>query len=56
MIADAIAKMMAEPEVRKRFEGAQMVPVSMSRAETAASLDAYRKVWEPVVKASGIEQ
>lgn len=56
MIAEAIAKMMAEPEVRKRFEGAQMVPVSMSRAETAASLDAYRKVWEPVVKASGIEQ
>ncbi len=56
VIAAAVGRMMADTEVRKRFDGAQMVPVSKSRAETAAALDAYRKIWEPVVKASGIEQ
>ena len=56
MIAAAIEKMMAEPAMRKRFEAAQMMPETMSQAASSASLDAYRKVWEPVVKASGIEQ
>ncbi|MGE0311219.1 MAG: tripartite tricarboxylate transporter substrate-binding protein [Lautropia sp.] len=55
-IAEAVRALLAEPATRKRFEDAQMVPVSLSRAQTAASLDAYRKVWEPVVRASGIEQ
>lgn len=52
----AVARVMASPAVRKRFEDAQMTPVVGGPAETAAMLDAYRKQWEPVVKDSGIKQ
>ena len=52
----AIARVMASPALRKRFEDAQMTPVSGGPKETAAMLDAYRKQWEPVVKDSGITQ
>ena len=55
-IGAAVAKAMASPTVRKRFEDAQMVPVSAGPEETAKMLDAYRKQWEPVVKDSGIQQ
>ncbi len=52
----AVARVMASPALRKRFEDAQMTPVSGGPKETAAMLDAYRKQWEPVVKDSGITQ
>jgi tripartite-type tricarboxylate transporter receptor subunit TctC len=52
----AVARVMASPAVRKRFDDAQMTPVVGGPAETAAMLDAYRKQWEPVVKDSGIKQ
>jgi tripartite-type tricarboxylate transporter receptor subunit TctC len=52
----AVARAMASPAVRKRFEDAQMSPVAAGPRETAAMLDAYRRQWEPVVKNSGIQQ
>jgi tripartite-type tricarboxylate transporter receptor subunit TctC len=55
-IGAAVTRAMESPQVRKRFEDAQMVPVSGGPQETAKMLDAYRKQWEPVVKDSGIQQ
>ncbi len=55
-LAQEISAVMADPAVRKRFVDASMDPVSLSQAETAASLKAYRAQWEPVVKRSGYQQ
>ena len=55
-LAQAIAGVMADPAVRKRFVDASMDPVSMTREQTAAALGAYKAQWEPVVKRSGYQQ
>lgn len=55
-LAQAIAAVMSDPAVRKRFVEASMDPVSMSQAETVTTLKAYKTQWEPVVKRSGYQQ
>ena len=55
-LAQAIASVMADPAVRKRFVDASMEPVSMTQEQTVATLKAYHAQWEPVVKRSGYQQ
>ncbi|MCL4745329.1 MAG: ABC transporter substrate-binding protein [Burkholderiaceae bacterium] len=55
-LARAIEKVMKDPAVQSRFRAANMVPVASSQQQTAKMLEAYRAKWEPVVKASGIQQ
>jgi len=54
--AQAIAAVMADPALKKRFVDASMEPVAMSQEQTAAALRAYQAQWEPVVKRSGYQQ
>ena len=55
-LAQAIAAVMNDPAVRKRFTDGGMEPVSSSQADTTAMLAAYKSQWEPVVKRSGYQQ
>ncbi|MGV2908131.1 Bug family tripartite tricarboxylate transporter substrate binding protein [Achromobacter sp. AGC25] len=48
-----IAAILREPAMQDAVRGVFLEPVSMDAAGTAAALMAYRKQWEPVVRASG---
>ncbi len=48
-----IAAILREPAMQDAVRGVFLEPVSMDAAGTAAALTAYRKQWEPVVRASG---
>ncbi len=48
-----IAALMREPAMQQAVRESYLEPVSSDVAATAAELDAYRKQWEPVVRASG---
>ncbi|QPF71925.1 hypothetical protein G8A07_02600 [Roseateles sp. DAIF2] len=52
-LAEEVARLMAEPGLRAKFEAARMVPVSAGLAPTRAMLKAYQAQWAPVVKKSG---
>jgi tripartite-type tricarboxylate transporter receptor subunit TctC len=52
-LGDAVAKIMAEPEVRARFTDLKLIPVAANAQRAAAMLKAYRAQWEPVVQRSG---
>ena len=54
-IAQLVQQVMAEPEMKKRFEAALLIPVSSSSAETEKILQAYRAQWAPVVRNSGFK-
>ncbi|TXL64158.1 tripartite tricarboxylate transporter substrate-binding protein [Zeimonas arvi] len=56
LLSEAVARVMSEQAVRARFAAAKMEPVSANAARTAASLDAYRAQWAPVVQRSGYRQ
>lgn len=56
LLAKAIEKVMKSPDLQKKFRAASMVPVSSSQQQTMRMIEAYRAKWEPVVKASGIQQ
>ena len=45
--------MLDEPALREAVRAAYLEPVSADAARSAEALDAYRKQWEPVVRASG---
>ncbi|MFE1573324.1 Bug family tripartite tricarboxylate transporter substrate binding protein [Comamonas odontotermitis] len=51
--ADAIQKVMKDPEVHKQFAANYLDPVVSNRAQTQQRLEAYRKQWAPVIQASG---
>ncbi len=51
--ADAIQKVMQDPEVLKQFKTNHLDPVVSSEVQTAEHLAAYKKQWGPVIKASG---
>ena len=51
--ADAIQKVMQDPEVLKQFKTNHLDPVVSSDVQTAERLAAYKKQWAPVIKASG---
>ncbi len=51
--ADAIQKVMKDPEVLKQFKTNFLDPVDSSQAQTQQRLEAYRKQWEPVIRDSG---
>ena len=48
-----IAAVLDEPALREAVRAAYLEPVSADAARSAEALDAYRKQWEPVVRASG---
>ncbi|NMK50329.1 Bug family tripartite tricarboxylate transporter substrate binding protein [Achromobacter sp. Bel] len=48
-----IATILREPAMQEAVRGVFLEPVSIDAAGTAAALTAYRKQWEPVVRASG---
>lgn len=48
-----IAALMREPAMQQAVRESYLEPVSADAAATAGALDAYRKQWEPVVRASG---
>jgi len=54
-LATAIQDIMRDPDTIRKFEESKMTPVASSRAQTEASLKAYRAQWAPVVKTSGYQ-
>ena len=54
-LAVAIREVMQEPETRRRFQDALLVPVASTPAQTAAMLAGYRAQWAPVVRKSGYQ-
>ena len=48
-----IAALMREPAMQQAVRESYLEPVSADVAATTGELDAYRKQWEPVVRASG---
>ncbi len=50
-----IAEALREPALQEVVRAAYLEPVSAGPADTAAALEAYRKQWEPVVRASGFK-
>jgi len=51
--ADAIQKVMKDPEVHKQFAANYLDPVVSNRTQTQQRLDVYKKQWAPVIQASG---
>ena len=51
--ADAIQKVMKDPEVHKQFATNFLDPVVSTMAQTEQRLAAYKKQWAPVIQASG---
>lgn len=51
--AEAIQKIMRDPDTVKLFRGSNLDPVVSSAAQTRERLAAYRKQWEPVIRESG---
>ena len=54
-LSKMVQEVMAEPELQKRFEASQLIPVVSSAEETEKMLAAYRAQWTPVVKRSGFK-
>ncbi|MFD1839551.1 tripartite tricarboxylate transporter substrate-binding protein [Paracidovorax cattleyae] len=54
-IAEAVFQAMGDKAVQARFTSADMVPVALSREQTAQMLAAYRAQWVPVVRRSGFQ-
>lgn len=54
-LSKMVQEVMAEPELQKRFEAAQLIPVVSSAQDTGKMLAAYRAQWTPVVKRSGFQ-
>ncbi|MFT3720303.1 tripartite tricarboxylate transporter substrate-binding protein [Pseudorhodoferax sp.] len=54
-LAQAIHEAMQDPQVRRKFTDARMLPVAATQAQTAAMLKAYRAQWAPVVRTSGYQ-
>jgi len=54
-LAAAIHEVMRDPDTLRKFEDSKMIPVAMTRAQTEASLKAYRAQWAPVVQGSGYQ-
>ena len=54
-LSQLVQEVMAEPEIKQRFEAAKLVPVVSSAEETAQILKAYRAQWTPVVQRSGFK-
>lgn len=51
--ADAIGKAMRDPDTIKQFKASNLDPVVSTPQQTRERLAAYRKQWEPVIRASG---
>jgi tripartite-type tricarboxylate transporter receptor subunit TctC len=54
-IGDAIAKIMNEPETKKKFIDSKMTPVSANAEQSKKLLQDFRTTWEPVIKRSGFK-
>ena len=51
--ADAIQKVMRDPDTVRLFKGSNLDPVVSSQEQTRVRLAAYKKQWEPVIRESG---
>lgn len=51
--SEAIRKIMQDPDTVRQFKANNLDPVVSSASETSKRLAAYRKQWEPVIRASG---
>ncbi len=54
-LARDIADVMRDPGMQQAVRAVNLEPVSADAAQTAQALEAYRKQWEPVVRASGFK-
>ena len=54
-LAQAIQKVMNDPDSQRRFTESRMVPVAASAAQTRTMLKNYRAQWAPVVQQSGYQ-
>lgn len=52
MLGNAIKEVTAQPKTQQTLLQNDLIPVSANAAETSERIDAFRKQWEPVVKAS----
>lgn len=50
-----IATVMRDPALQEQVRAANLIPVSENAQQTEASVAAYRKQWEPVVRQSGFK-
>lgn len=46
---------MQDPDTRRQFDAARLLPVAAGMAQTEAMLRAYRAQWAPVVQRSGFK-
>ncbi|MFN0185694.1 MAG: tripartite tricarboxylate transporter substrate-binding protein [Aquabacterium sp.] len=50
-----IAAAMATPAMREKFAAMKAVPVSMSRAESVAMIEGFKKTWLPAIDKAGLK-
>lgn len=55
-LAETIRQIMQDRGTLDKFKAAKLTPVAAGKAESEEMLRKYRAQWEPVVKASGIQQ
>ena len=56
LLSRAIQEVMRDPDLRRKFNDAKLVPVVSTPEQTKAMLTAYRAQWAPVVRKSGYQQ
>ena len=54
-LSQHIHEVMKDPDTRRKFEATKLEPVAASRAQTEATLKAYKAQWAPVVQRSGFK-
>lgn len=54
-LSQLIHEVMKDPDTRRKFEATKLEPVAASRAQTEATLKAYKAQWAPVVQRSGFK-
>lgn len=54
-LSKAIADVMATPAMREKFAAMKAVPVSMSRAQSKAAVETFKKVWVPSIEKAGLK-
>lgn len=53
MLGEVIKSVTANPEIRKKLQENDLIPVSANAQETGKMVDAFRAQWAPVVTSSG---
>jgi tripartite-type tricarboxylate transporter receptor subunit TctC len=54
-LSAAVFQIMSEPDTRAKFMAANMTPIAMNQAQTAAAFKAFNAQWTPVIRRSGFK-